>query len=113
MAREERDRIRKQQREEIDVALRSGATFGRPKVQATEEFKEVYNHWKVGEVTAVKVMGELDVKKTTFYMLVKEYERDLKKKTAFYKSFNSGQHSIIQCGIKLVFTIEPMVNIGG
>ncbi|MGM0878576.1 MAG: recombinase family protein [Bacillota bacterium] len=32
MAQEERDCIRKRQREGIDVALRSGATFGRPKV---------------------------------------------------------------------------------
>lgn len=44
------------------MALRSGATFGRPKVQAIEEFKEVYNRWKAGKMTAVKAMGELDVK---------------------------------------------------
>lgn len=38
MAEEERDRIRKRQREGIDVALQNGVSFGRPKVQITEEF---------------------------------------------------------------------------
>ena len=75
MAEEERDRIRKRQREGIDVALQNGIAFGRPKVSITEEFKEVYKRWKSGEVTAVKAMGELDIKKTTFYRLVKEYEK--------------------------------------
>jgi DNA invertase Pin-like site-specific DNA recombinase len=76
MAEEERDRIRKRQLEGIDVALRKGVVFGRPKVQVTEEFKEVYDCWKAGEITAVKSMEELVVKKTTFYELVKEYEKD-------------------------------------
>ena len=79
MAEEERDRIRKRQREGIDLALQNGVAFGRPKVQTTEEFKEVYNRWKAGEMTAVKAMGELGVKKTTFYKLVKEYEKEFKK----------------------------------
>ena len=66
----------KTEREGIDVALQQGVAFGRPKVQVTEEFKEVYDRWKAGEITAVKAMGELGVKKTTFYKLVKEYEND-------------------------------------
>ena len=78
MAEEERDRIRKRQREGIDVALQNGVAFGRPKVQVTEEFKEVYDRWKSEEITAVKGMEELGVKKTTFYKLVKEYEKDFK-----------------------------------
>jgi len=39
MAEEERERIRKRQREGINVALQNG----RPKAKATEEFIEVYN----------------------------------------------------------------------
>ncbi|MFE4897935.1 recombinase family protein [Peribacillus butanolivorans] len=81
MAEEERDRIRKRQREGIDVALKNGVSFGRPKAQVTEEFKEVYDSWKAGEMTAVKAMAELGVKKTTFYKLVKEFEGDFKKIT--------------------------------
>ncbi|MFE0507047.1 recombinase family protein [Peribacillus butanolivorans] len=81
MAEEERDRIRKRQREGIDVALKNGVSFGRPKAQVTEEFKEVYDSWKAGEMTAVKAMAELGVKKSTFYKLVKEFESDFKKIT--------------------------------
>ena len=77
MAEEERDRIRKRQREGIDVALQNGTIFGRPKVTVTEEFKEAYASWKSGEITAVKAMQEIGVKKTTFYKLVREYEESL------------------------------------
>jgi DNA invertase Pin-like site-specific DNA recombinase len=78
MAQEERDRIRKNQREGIDNALKNGVSFGRPKVQVTKEFKEAYNLWKEKEITAVKAMEKAGVKKTTFYKLVKEYETNLK-----------------------------------
>ncbi|MGW6299656.1 recombinase family protein [Peribacillus butanolivorans] len=74
MAEEERVRIRKRQSEGIDVALLNGVPYGRPKAQITEEFKEVYDFWRAGEITAVKAMTVLDVKKTTFYKLVKEIE---------------------------------------
>ena len=74
MAEEERDRIRKRQREGIDVALQNGTIFGHPKVTVTEEFKEAYARWKSNEITAVKAMQEIGVKKTTFYKLVREYE---------------------------------------
>jgi DNA invertase Pin-like site-specific DNA recombinase len=77
MAEDERNRIRKRQREGIDVALKMGVTFGRPKAKITEDFKKVYSRWKKGEITAVKAMEELDLKKTTFYKLVKEYEGNL------------------------------------
>ena len=79
MAEEERDRIRKRQREGIDVALQSGAAFGRPKATVTEEFKDAYNRWKSGDITAVSAMQEIGVKKTTFYKLVKDYEGELPK----------------------------------
>lgn len=48
--------------------------------RSTEEFKEVYERWKAGEITAVKAMTELGFKKTTFYKLVKEYENVTNKK---------------------------------
>lgn len=75
MAEEERERIRKRQREGIDLALQQGIKFGRPKVRITVEFEKVYQKWKAGDITAVKAMDELNVKKTTFYKLVKEYEK--------------------------------------
>ncbi|PUB12504.1 hypothetical protein [Paenisporosarcina sp. OV554] len=77
MAEKERDRILKRQREGIDVALQKGTVFGRPMITVIQEFKQVYNQWKSSELTAVKAMQEFGVKKTTFYMLVREYEESL------------------------------------
>jgi DNA invertase Pin-like site-specific DNA recombinase len=68
----------KRQREGIDNALKNGIAFGRPKVQITDDFKEMYSRWKAGEMTAFKAMEKIDLKKTTFYRLVKQYESDLK-----------------------------------
>ncbi|MFC2947653.1 recombinase family protein [Virgibacillus sediminis] len=74
MAQEERDRIRKRQREGIDVAIKQGKPFGRPKVQITDKFMEAYGEWKRGEITAIEAMQQAGVKKTTFYKLVREAE---------------------------------------
>jgi len=76
MAEEERERIRKRQREGIDLALQNGIQFGRPTVFVSEEFKEVYRKWKAGELTAVEAMKEAGVKKTSFYKLVKSLEEE-------------------------------------
>lgn len=78
MAEEERERIRKRQREGIEVALQNGVAFGRPSAEITEEFKTTYKQWKSGEITAVRAMIELNIKKTTFYKLVKSFESELK-----------------------------------
>ncbi|OZS78246.1 DNA recombinase [Tetzosporium hominis] len=74
MAEEERERIRKRQREGIDLALQNGIQFGRPTVFVSDEFKEVYRKWKARELTAVEAMQEAGVKKTSFYKLVKALE---------------------------------------
>ncbi|MFP3846631.1 recombinase family protein [Priestia filamentosa] len=79
MAEEERDRIRKRQREGIDAALKGGVSFGRPKAQVSQEFIEAYNRWRNKEITAVQAMKEANVKKTTFYKLVKEHEGTFNK----------------------------------
>ncbi|MCH5584888.1 recombinase family protein [Shimazuella sp. AN120528] len=76
MAQEERDRIRKRQREGIDVAIKQGKTFGRPKAQITDEFMEAYDEWKKGEITATQAMQQAQVKKTTFYKLAKQVEEN-------------------------------------
>ncbi|WP_214725455.1 MULTISPECIES: recombinase family protein [unclassified Exiguobacterium] len=78
MAEEERQRIRKRQREGIDLALQNGVQFGRPKVLVSDEFREVYWKWKRKEITAVKAMQEAGVKKTSFYKLVTILEKEEK-----------------------------------
>ena len=79
MAQEERERIRIRQREGIDLALQNGTVFGRPKATITKEFIQVYDRWKAGEMTAVKAMQEIGVKKTTFYKLVRSMRKLLER----------------------------------
>jgi DNA invertase Pin-like site-specific DNA recombinase len=79
MAQEERDRIRKRQREGIDVAMQKGKTFGRPKAQITDAFMDAYQEWKESNITATSAMQQADVKKTTFYKLVKQVEKDARE----------------------------------
>lgn len=74
MAQEERDRIRKRQREGIDTALKQGKIFGRPEFQVTDAFRKAYKEWKEGKITATRAIQEAEVKKTTFYKLVKQME---------------------------------------
>jgi len=74
MAEEERKKIKQRQREGIDVALKQGVRFGRPKTEATEEFYQAYGKWKAGEITATKAIEEAGMKRTTFYKLVKQIE---------------------------------------
>lgn len=78
MAEEERERIRKRQREGIDLAMKNGVKMGRPKTPITNEFIEVYGRWKAGELKAVEAMKELKLTKATFYRLVNQYEGETK-----------------------------------
>lgn len=47
---------------------------GRPKVEVTEDYKKVYEAWKVGEITAEKAAKKANLAKATFYKLAKEIE---------------------------------------
>lgn len=64
------------QREGIQVAKANGKQFGRPPIGFPKNFKNVYNDWKSGKITAVQAFNMLGLKKTTFYKLVKLYEKD-------------------------------------
>lgn len=74
MAEDERDRIKKRQREGIDAAKSKGVKFGRKKILLPDEFEEIYNRWKNKEITANYAMEILDLKRNTFYRRVSEYE---------------------------------------
>lgn len=73
-AEQERDNIRSRQKEGIDIALKKGVKFGRPKIEVPREFKQEYTKWKKGEQTAKVTMENLDLKRGKFYMFVREYE---------------------------------------
>lgn len=81
IAQDERERIGKRQREGIDAAKRRGQHLGRPKksydtmtVEEQSAFVSEYTRWKAEEQTAVQTFTKLDLTKSTFYKIVKEYE---------------------------------------
>ena len=61
------------------ISLKTGRVTGRPKAEITEDLKKIYKRWKNKELTAVKSMDLLGLKRNTFYRLVKEYENEIKE----------------------------------
>ncbi|WP_157456626.1 recombinase family protein [Carnobacterium maltaromaticum] len=79
MAEDERKRISIRQREGVEAARRNGVKFGRSKVELPDNFPSLYNEWKANKLTAVNAMGQLGMKRNTFYRRVKDYEKSLEK----------------------------------
>ena len=75
MAQAELEKIKKRQREGIDVAMANGVKFGRRKIEVDEKFIVHYDEWKAKKITAVEAMKRTGLKRSTFYNLVKEYEK--------------------------------------
>lgn len=75
MAQLEREYILDRQREGIKIARQNGKYRGRKPIDVDrEKFEEVYRRWKAGEIKGVAAMRELDLKPSTFYRRVREYE---------------------------------------
>ena len=72
----ERQNIRTRQRQGIELAKAAGKYKGRKPIP-TENFPQVYQQWKAGEITARKGMELLGIKTNTWYRRVKEYEGTL------------------------------------
>lgn len=82
-AEKERENTRKRQRQGIDVmqvvdgkrvSAKTGRPTGRPNAEYPDNWEQVYKQWKADSITANKAMELLDLKRTTFYKLVKRYE---------------------------------------
>ncbi|MDF0729016.1 recombinase family protein [Cytobacillus sp. S13-E01] len=83
VADQERKKIKQRQAEGIAIARDKGI-LGRPKITFNSLSKEqkhiittYYNSWKRKEITAVKFYEMLDLKKNTFYKVIKQYEESL------------------------------------
>lgn len=86
VAEQERKNKLRQQKEGIAAAKRAGKHLGRPRITIdtlTSEQKKLltthYDDWEKGLIKAVDFMKLLNVKKNTFYKLMKEYQEKLKK----------------------------------
>ena len=72
IAEQERATIKQRQREGIESARSKGKHLGRPPLQKSENWKEVYTIWRNGDITAKEAMHRTGLKRSSFYRLVKE-----------------------------------------
>lgn len=70
----ELEKIRTRTKEALKAKKDRGEPLGRPRIEMPKGFKKVYRQYRDKDITAVQAMKLLDLKKTTFYKLVKEYE---------------------------------------
>lgn len=75
VAEQERNNIKQRQQEGIKIAKEKGKHLGRPKAKLPEQWEQIYNEWKSDNITAVKAMEKLNLSKSTFYKLAKQYEK--------------------------------------
>jgi DNA invertase Pin-like site-specific DNA recombinase len=89
VADQERKKIHQRQAEGIAVAKEKGKHLGRPQMNfsaLTKEqrstFEVLYPQWKNNQITAVEFMNRMELKKNTFYKILKEYENQTESKGA-------------------------------
>ena len=71
VAEKERENIRVRQAQGIAAAKANNVKFGRPKIKRPDDWNDVIRQWQNNEITAKKAMGLLNMKKSTFYALLK------------------------------------------
>ncbi len=69
---QERAFIKQRQSEGIAIAMKKGIKFGRRKIEKPNNWNEVIKKWNSDKITAVEAMKELNLKKTTFYKLLRD-----------------------------------------
>lgn len=75
IAEQERETLRRRQAEGIAEAKRKGKRLGRPVMVVPKNWDTVYDSWKAGEITAKKAMELTNMKKSSFYKLVRITEK--------------------------------------
>ena len=70
----ELEKIRTRTKEALAVKKQKGEKLGRPRIEFPSNWKKVYKQYKNRDITGAQAMKLLDLKKTTFYKLVKEFE---------------------------------------
>jgi DNA invertase Pin-like site-specific DNA recombinase len=74
VAEQKRQNIKQRQTEGIEIAKVKGKHLGRQKATFPDNFDDVYKKWKARHITTKKAIQESNLKPTTFYKLVAQYE---------------------------------------
>jgi len=70
----ERDYIKDRQMEGISIAVEQGKFKGRKAIEYPKQWNKCYKMMQDGNIRGIDAMKILDLKKTTFYKLIKQYE---------------------------------------
>lgn len=70
----ERANLLERQKEGIEIAKQQGKFKGRKEIDYPSNWEEVYSKWKNRNITGKKAMDLLNLKRNTFYKLIKKYE---------------------------------------
>ena len=85
-AQKERENTRIRQKQGVEaiplaagkrISLKTGNATGRPSISYPDNWVQVYDDWKMGNITAVNAMRLLGLKRCSFYKLVHKYEDEL------------------------------------
>ncbi|GCD10453.1 recombinase family protein [Clostridium tagluense] len=74
----ERTNMLERQKEGIAIAVQEGKYKGRKEIEYPANWTEIYDKYKTREMTGTKAMEILDLKRTTFYKLIKQCEEGSK-----------------------------------
>lgn len=75
VAENERTNIKQRQAEGIAAAKARGVRFGRPPAPLPENFTEIVQQWKAGEITGVAAAKACEMPMSTFRYRAKNYEK--------------------------------------
>ena len=78
VAENERKNIKQRQKEGIEAARLRGVKFGRPETPMPENFDEIYESWKIKEITAEEAAKACNTTETTFYRWVRKKKSMMK-----------------------------------
>ncbi|MBY0029786.1 recombinase family protein [Priestia megaterium] len=74
IAQQQKETMKQRQLEGIAAAKAKGIHVGRPVLELPNEWDEIYKEWKGGKVKTKTFIDKINMKKSTFYKKVKEYE---------------------------------------
>lgn len=72
VAENERENIRKRQEQGIAAAKMRGVRFGRPKSEVPEDFGEIVEEWREGDIGFAEVLDRCRMSKSTFFRRLRE-----------------------------------------
>ena len=73
VAQSERENIRKRQEEGIAAARARGVRFGRPAVEAPDNFARVVKQWERKQIHITEALRQTGLSESTFYRRLREY----------------------------------------